>query len=150
MDDFSKEISDFQKNGTYVYDFDEGGNLVFNKTSPDFNQHFVSIPLLNYGYNDTKINSFYDLSFKEFIPTTTVIETPVVVSDEVLQLTQENQDLKDKLTILTESSDANITESERLAIKQVILDLRISLKQGVAERDFSETFPYLPLTKNTR
>jgi hypothetical protein len=148
MDDFSKEISDFQKNGIYVYDFDEGGNLVFNKTSPDFNQHFVSIPLLNYGYDDTKINSFYDLSFKEFIPTTTIVETPIVVSEEVTQLTQENEELKNKLTILTESSDANITESERLAIKQVILDLRVSLKQGVAEKDFFETFPYLPLTNN--
>lgn len=150
MDDFSQKIYDFQKNGTYVYNFDDGGNLIFNKTSPDFNQHFVSIPLINYGYNEVKINSFYDLSFKEFTPTTVVVETTPVISNEVSQLTQENQDLKDKLVVLTESSDANITESERLAIKQVILDLRISLGQGIAERDFAEIFPYLPLTNNTR
>jgi hypothetical protein len=150
MSDFSKEISEFQKMGTYDYIFDEGGNLVFNSSSSEFNQNYVSIPLADYAYNLAKITSFYDLDFKEFIPTVTVIDTAPVVSSEVTQLTQENQDLRTKLDVLTATSDANITESEKLAIKQIILDLRIQLKQGIADRDFSTTFPYLPLTKPTR
>jgi hypothetical protein len=150
MENFSKEISDFKKNGTYDYKFDEGGNLTFNKTSLEFNQHYLSIPLINYGYDNTKISSFYDLSFKEFVPTTTVVETTTTVSEEMAQLTEENQSLKDKLSDLTQTANANMTESERLAIKQVILGLRIQLKQGSAERDFSIDFPYLPLTKTTR
>jgi len=148
MTDFSQQIHDFQKNGIYIYQFDEGSNLTFNNSSADFHQHYVAIPLTNYAYNNTKIKSFYDLSFKEFVPTTVAAKTELVVSPEVSQLTQENEELKTKLNQLVETSDANITESERLAIKQVILGLRIQLKQGVAERDFSTTFPYLPLTKN--
>jgi len=151
MGNFSKEINDFQRNGTYNYNFDEGGNLIFNTSSLQFEQNYISIPLINCNYDNTKILSFYNLDFKEFIPTVSITsQVTQSVSPEITQLTQENQDLKDKLLVLTETSDANITDSERLAIKQIILDLRISLKQGIAERDFSTTFPYLPLTKNTR
>lgn len=147
--DFSQEISDFQKSGTYDYQFDEGGNLVFNSSSADFNQHFLSIPLANYKYENVKINSFYDLGFKEFIPTTTEVTASTVVSPEVTQLQAENQQLQDKLTALTVIADANQTESDILATKQVILSLRIQLGQGTSERDFSTVFPYQPITKNT-
>ena len=148
MTDFSQQIYNFQKNGIYVYQFDEGSNLTFNNSSLDFHQHYVAIPLTNYAYDNAKIKSFYDLDFKEFAPTTVIAEVAPVVSAEMTQLTQENEELKSKLNELVATSDANITESERLAMKQVILDLRIQLKQGVAERDFSTAFPYLPLTKN--
>jgi hypothetical protein len=147
MEVFSKEISDFQKNGTYNYIFDEGGNLIFNRSSSNFNQTFLSIPLANVGYDDVKIKSFYTLEFTEFIPSTKVKATIQVDSEEVTTLETENQELKDKLQQLSALSDANITEAERLSIKQVILDLRIQLSQGLAERDFSNEFPYLPLTK---
>lgn len=147
--DFSLEISEFQKSGTYVYEFDEGGNLVFNSSSLDFHQHFVSLPLANYKYDNVKIGSFYDLEFKEFIPTLTEITASIVNSPEIEQLTTENTQLKDRLTALTVIADANQTPAEKLATKQVILDLRIQLGQGVSERDFSTEFPYLPITKNT-
>lgn len=148
MQDFSQQIHDFQKNGIYVYQFDEGYNLTFNNSSNDFHQHYVAIPLTNYAYDNAKINSFYELEFKEFVPTTTIVEVAPTISAEVVQLTQENEELKTKLNELVDTSNTNMSEAERLAMKQVIIDLRIQLKQGVAERDFSTTFPYLPLTKN--
>lgn len=148
MEDFSKQISEFQKHGTYDYKFDEGGNLVFNQFSTKFNEHYLSIPLINFGYNNSKIESFYNLDFKEFIPTTTKKVLTEQVSVEVTQLTTENKELKDKLTELIKISDSNTTESERLAIKQVILDLRLQLKQGKFITDFSDAFPYLPITNN--
>lgn len=147
--DFSKEISDFQKNGTYVYQFDEGGNLVFNTSSADFNQHYVSVPIANYRYDNTKIKSFYDLGFKEFVPTTTEVTVETVVSQDVVDLKAENQSLQDKLTALTVLADANQTQAQILATKQVIVGLRIQLGQGASERDFSTEFPYLPNTKNS-
>jgi hypothetical protein len=147
--DFSKEISDFQKTGKYEYQFDEGGNLVFNSASLDFQQHFLSICLANYSYDDVKIQYFYDLGFKEFIPTSTEITVPTVISSEIINLTEENKSLKDQLTALTVIADANQTESDILATKQVILSLRIQSGQGKSERDFSEEFPYVPFTKNT-
>ncbi len=150
MNKFSQEISNFEKNGTYEYIFDEGGNLVFNKSSPSFNKNYVSIPILNYVYNRIKIESFYDLNFLEFIPTSKAVVPPNEASLEMANLEKENQSLKDSLIKLTDVSNENITESEKLAIKQVILDLRIKLKQGVASYDFSEAFPYLPITKSVR
>jgi hypothetical protein len=148
MEVFSNEISDFQKNGTYDYVFDEGGNLIFNQSSSKFNQTFLSIPLANYAYDNVKISSFYNLEFTEFSPTSKNVVVVASSTTEMDELTSENLELKNKLIELSQLSDANITEAERQAIKQIIIDLRIQLKQGVAERDFSETFPYLPSMKN--
>lgn len=149
MDKFEEEIQNFQRYGIYEYKFDEGGNLVFRNPSSDFNEKYLSIPLVDVVYNERKINSFYEQEFKEFIPTITETTTETVsetaVSNEVSQLQVQNQDLQNKLATLIVKADENVTESERLAVKQIILDLRIALKQGNYERDFSTTFPYLPL-----
>lgn len=146
MTDFSKEIDTFQKYGTYDYKFDEGGNLVFKKNPSEFTEKYLSIPLIDFEYDNQKVNSFYNTTFSEFIPT---IEESQTTTESLVpsNLENENKELKEKLSLLIERVDENITESERLAIKQVILELRISLKQGIAERDFSTTFPYLPITK---
>lgn len=147
MADFSKVIDDFEKYGTYEYKFDEGGNLIFKKNPTNFTEQYVSIPLINYVYDDQKINSFYNTEFLEFIPTSNEIESNTE-NQNLINIETENQELKDRLSLLTEKVDQNITESERLATKQVIIDLRISLNQGVSERDFSTSFPYLPITKS--
>lgn len=147
---FTKEISEFTKNGLYDYTFDEGGNLIFSQTSKEFNQHYVSIPLVNYVYDSDKIKSFYNTQFTEFISFTNETSNEPIFNDELNQLTEENVSLKNQLSTLIEQSESNITESERLAIKQIILELRIQLKQGVIEKDFSEVFPYLPITKHKR
>jgi hypothetical protein len=146
MTDFSKEIDDFEKYGTYDYKFDEGGNLVFKENPVYFTEQYLSIPLVDYVYDVQKITSFYNTEFSEFLPTTVQSES-ITETVGPSDLETENKELKEQLSLLTEKMDENITESERLAIKQVILELRIALKQGIAERDFSTTFPYLPLTK---
>lgn len=145
---FSDDISKFRKVGTYDYEFDEGGNLVFNVTSSKFTQHYVSIPLVNYVYDDSKIKSFYSLEFSEFKPTTIVSET--VASGEMSDLEIQNQQLQEKLSVLTELADSNSTQSDILANKQVIIDLRIKTGQGNADRDFSDIFPYLPLSDKVK
>lgn len=147
MIDFSNEIDNFLKYGVYNYKFDEGGNLVFKKNPEYFTDKYLSVSILNYVYDDQKINSFYNTEFSEFFPTNVVSET-VVKTQNFSDLETQNQELKERLSFLIEKVDENITESERLAIKQVILDLRIALKQGIAERDFSTSFPYLPITKS--
>jgi hypothetical protein len=144
MSGFSSEIFDFQKNGNYNYVFDEGGNLIFQPSSSNFNQTFVSLPLTNYYYDDVKIKSFYNLEFSEFT-VSKVVDVGNNSTVEVQQLSQENIELKDRLEKLTEISNLNITESERLAIKQIILELRVQLGQGIVNEDFSPEFPYLPV-----
>jgi hypothetical protein len=147
MADFSKEIDNFQKYGTYDYEFDEGGNLIFKKNPEHFTEQYLSIPLIDYVYSDQKIGSFYNTEFSEFFPTVVQTETPIE-NQEISNLEIENQELKERLSVLTEKVDESITDAERLAIKQIIIELRIALKQGIAERDFSTTFPYLPITKS--
>lgn len=148
--DFSKEISEFKKSGTYEYAFDEGGNFVFNESSEKFNQHYLSIPLINYKYDNLKIESFYDLEFRDFIPIPLEVTSSNLNSTEFNQLTEENQQLKNQLSVLTEIANLNQTQSDILATKQIILELRIQLGQGVSERDFSDVFPYLPIIKNEK
>jgi hypothetical protein len=147
MSSFSNEIINFERYGTYEYNSDEGGNFLFKNPPEKFNEQYISLPLINYNYIKFKIDSFYDIEFKEFISNTQKVVSSETTTEDISQLKIENEELQNKLQILIEKSDENITESERLAVKQVILDLRISLKQGVAERDFSDIFPYLPLIK---
>lgn len=151
MNDFSQEITNFQKNGIYIYKFDEGGNLIFNQTSQDFNQHYVSIPLTNYKYDNSKIGAFYDLEFKEFSPTVeeeVILDIPATLKD--MNSTLLNTSLLDKLDELMKQSDNKPSDAQNIASKQIIIDLRIKLGQGLSNRDFADTFPYLPITKNTR
>lgn len=152
MERFAEQILKFQEFGTYTYKFDEGGNLIFCKNSMKFEEHFLSIPTINYKYDSDKITKFYSAEFSEFIPTRSEEIEMVETSnqDEINQLSEENQQLKQQLIVLTEKSDANITDAERMAIKDVIIELRIKLGQGLTETDFSENFPYLPITKIKR
>lgn len=148
MYDFSKEISEFTKHGTYEYVFDVGGNLVFNPNSPDFNKNYVSIPISNYVYDNNKISSFYNLQFTEFINEKLVVGLiEPVINPVVEELQFENESLKEQLTTLTNNSTNSMNDSEKLAFKQVIIDLRIALNQGNSALDFSEDFPYTPIKK---
>lgn len=151
MADFSGDIQNFQRYGIYVYKFDNVDNLTFNSSSTDFSQVYLSVPLQNIVYNNDKIKSFYNPNFVEFVPPPT---TKVVNIDEIQQqaiaLEEENSALKTKLEGLTNQLDASSQPADILATKQVILELRKSLGQGRVDSDFSDTFPYAPIRKETR
>ena len=68
MADFSIDILKFKKDGTYEYKFDNMGNLYFNSSSNDFSQVYLSLPISNIIYNNSKIKQFYDPNFTEFTP----------------------------------------------------------------------------------
>jgi len=148
--DFSKEIANFQKTGTYTYQIDDGGNLLINSQSAAFNQHYISIPLRNDNYTLSKINSFYPIEFTEFIPTITTASSIVTSSvvDLQTQLSQEiakNESLQAQLSAIADLQQSHSSAADALATKQTIIKLRISLGQGTSNSDFSSTFPYLPL-----
>ena len=152
MADFSTNIHEFQKNGTYEYKFDPIGNLYFNSASADFSQVYLSLPLTNVVYNNSKIEQFYDPEFREFIPNTGSIE--LTSNMEALQqqlsvIQQENIGLKTQLDNVIAQSSATLDGSgpNQLAIKQVILELRKTLGQGRVDSDFSDTFPYTKIIK---
>lgn len=149
MADFSQDIAQFQKDGTYTYKFDGVGNLYFNSSSTDFSQVYLSLPLTNIVYNNAKIEKFYDPEFREFIPTvatTASIDTINDLQNQLNTVQQENSTLKSHLDNLISENGASSNGSDSQAVKQIILELRIALGQGRSEANFSDTFPYPPLT----
>jgi hypothetical protein len=152
MTDFSEDIQNFQRYGTYVYKFDDVGNLTFNSSSADFSQVYLSFNLQNIVYNINKVESFYNPTFTEF--------TPIQVTSSVVNITEiqnksndleaENVTLKTQLDTLTSQIDEAGAASNIEATKQVILELRKSLGQGRVDTDFSEDFPYAPILKEQR
>jgi len=153
MSDFSKEINNFQKYGTYVYKFDNVGNITFDSSSIKFNQVYIAFPLRNIIYGDSKINTIYNTEFEEFIPQ--IIESTVVdnVAESNIQtkldiVQEENTTLKAQLDSIISISESTSSEADKMAVKEVILELRKTIGQGRVDSDFSESFPYTPIRKD--
>lgn len=144
MANFSQNIQDFQRYGNYVYNFDNVGNLTFNSSSEDFSQVYLSFPLYNITYDSSKINNFYTTTFTEFVAqaTTEVTSSIDILTQQVNTLQVENSTIKQQLDDLISLSETNSTISGDVAIKQVIISLRIALGQGRMISNFSPTFPY--------
>lgn len=150
MADFSQDIDNFRRYGTYTYKVDEVGNFIFNSSSADFSQVYLSYPLYNIVYDNVKLASFYKLDFEEFIPTVSTTTTPSVSNIELQQqldaVQQENDALKTQVDTLLIQPDNTANEQ---ATKQVILELRKASGEGRVDSDFSDTFPYTAIRKPT-
>lgn len=149
---FSKEISDFQRYGTYSYEYDEVGNVVFDSSSNDFSHVYLALPLSDFVYNNTKINSFYNPEFVEFTPPTrSEYVSPEVekIQTELNNTLAQNNEMAKQLDALIAENESNFSSAEKLASKQVIIELRKALDQGRVDSDFSEDFPYTPIKKTT-
>jgi hypothetical protein len=152
MADFSTEIQQFIQGGTYEYKFDAVGNLYFNSSSTDFSQVYLKLPLTNVVYDNSKIAKFYDPTFVEFVPTTGSVEVTSSVDALTQQLniiSQENSTMKVQLDNLIAQSNSTSNASDSQVVKQVILELRKALGQGRVDANFSDVFPYSPLTRQT-
>lgn len=152
MSDFSQEIHDFEQNGDYQYAFDSVGNMTFNTASANFNQVYLALPLQNITYNNNKIQTFFDVSFSEFVPqaATSSVSGSEDLQDQLDAAQQQNISLQsqlDSLVSMSEISGSNVATSQ--AVQQVIIELRISLGQGRVPSDFSAEFPYTPISQTT-
>ncbi len=150
MAEFSQDIQNFQRYGTYTYKFDSVGNMVFDSSSVNFNQVYVAFPLTNVVYDTAKIETMYNVNFEEFVPQV-VVGTTTSAEDLQQQLDiveQENISLKNQLDSVVAQNETSGSAADQMATKQVILELRKALGQGRVESDFSDTFPYTPIRKN--
>lgn len=154
MADFSQDIADFQQKGTYSYEFDAMGNLYFNSSSADFSQVYLRLPLTNVVYNNPKIEQFYDPNFVEFVPTATpsasLSSSLDNLQDQLNTVQSENTSLKSQLDDLIAQNNSESAASDSQVVKQIILELRKALGQGRVDANFSDTFPYAPLTAQTK
>ena len=102
---FSSQINKFQTLGTYDYKFDEAENVIANSASAEFSYNYLSLPLMNSVYDNTSIESYYDVNFTEFVP---VKAEPVIgetaTIDSNVSLIEENSLLRDKINELISKS----------------------------------------------
>src|SRR5271169_2833095 len=109
MVDFSQQIANFKQYGTYDYIFDSVGNIVLNASSSIFQQVYFSLPLGNNNYNESKILSFYDPTFTEFVPAIVLTDTssasfPQSAIDQINSLTYQNVLLQNQVGVMIDTS----------------------------------------------
>jgi hypothetical protein len=151
MSNFDEEIQQFQRYGTYTYKYDSVGNFLFDGSSTDFSRVHLSLPLLNIKYNNTKIVAFQKPVFEEFVPSTVITPTNTEELQQQLNVvSDENISLKQQLDSLVSNSEVNSKDADSMAMKQVILELRIRLGEGRFDSDFSADFPYMPIIKEKK
>jgi hypothetical protein len=144
---FNQEISDFQRFGSYTYVLDEVGNVVVNSGSAVFSYNYLALPLQTMVYDNANIIKYYTPTFSEFTPISTTPETIVQNNGTDTVLQEENIALRSQVDDLIRKSETDSSVAESQAVKRIIIDLRIALKQGKEDRDFSVTFPYTPNNK---
>ena len=113
----------------------------------------MAFPLQNVIYDDAKIQTMYVVDFQEFIPQTSSLAPTASVDDLQQQLDvmqQQNITLQSQLNDVVAQSRASGSAADQLSVQQVILQLRIAAGQGRVASDFSNTFPYTPITKPTQ
>lgn len=153
MTDFSQQIASFTDYGIYQYQFDNVGNVILNPSSSTFQQVYFSLPFGNFTYNNSKILSFYNPTFTEFIPITPTSSSaalfPQEAIDQINDITNQNQQLQNQLTSFIAASQVDTGSADVQSVKNTIINLRISLGQGITESDFQDVYPYLPNTLET-
>lgn len=148
MADFAQQITNFQSNGVYNYQFDEVGNQILNPSSSVFQQNYLSLPTITAVYDTSKIMSFFDTELTEFVPAQpsgSLPSLPQDIIDQINEITQTNQILQNQLDDMISQSELNSASADAQSIKDIILALRIQLGQGTTADDFQTDFPYLPI-----
>ena len=151
LNKFNTEIKGFVNNTlNYKYSYNSIGNLFFTDSGSVFNQTYLFVSESQLQYNDNNMSQIYDLNFEEFVDVLPATQSvPVDFSGLVDQLNQQVLSLQDQLSLATTDSNAlsNLT-SQVDADRGVIVQLRIQLGEGSTDSDFSQTFPYLPLSSS--
>ena len=138
------QINDFLITGQFTNNIDEFDNVNLYISSSNANEQYIVFPLINFNYKNEEINNLYDVNLTE-------IQTEPSVEKQVLNQTflteynktlSENQDLKQKLNDLVDEMQSDSSKSQLSAARDLIVELRIKLKQGNKPEDFSEEFPF--------
>ena len=154
MTDFSQQVASFINYGVYNYQFDNVGNEILNPSSSIFQQVYFNLPLGNFVYNNSKVLSFYDPTFTEFVPAPPTSSTsssisssfPQAAVDQINAITYQNIQLQNQLNDVVASSSVNTSSADMQAIENTIINLRIQLGQGSVPNDFQDIFPYMPIS----
>jgi hypothetical protein len=138
------QINDFLLTGQFTNNIDEFGNVNLYISSSDANEQYITFPLINFNYKKDEIENLYDVGITE-IQTEPKIQKQVfdqTFLTEYNKVLSENQDLKEKLNQLVDEVQSDPSKSQLSAARDLIVQLRIRLKQGNKLEDFSDEFPF--------
>lgn len=139
------------------------------ETITDVEKYLLYAPLQKKVHHKDQVENFFDTEFSEFMDvdtehTSTDIASDVTVDMEMLEEINEEigeQLLSDEIykKQIEELSAALETEIQKNikfredanqnfgSSRELIVSQRIQLKQGISDSDFSDKFPFLPLTE---
>jgi len=138
------QINDFLLTGQFTNNIDEFGNVNLYISSSEANEQYIAFELINFNYKKEEIENLYDVGITE-------IQTEPIVQKQVFDQTflteynkvlYENQGLKEKLNQLVDEVQSDPSKSQLSAARDLIVELRIKLKQGTKSEDFSDQFPF--------
>ena len=138
------QINDFLLTGQFSNNIDEFGNVNLYISSSEANEQYIAFELINFNYKKDEIENLYDVGITE-IQTEPVIQKQVfdqTFLTEYNKVLYENQDLKEKLNQLVDEVQSDPSKSQLSAARDLIVELRIKLKQGNKPEDFSNEFPF--------
>lgn len=138
------QINNFLLTGNFTNNIDEFGNVNLYISASEANQEYISFALANFNYKNNEIENLYNVEIEE-IKTTPDLEKQIFDQsflNEYNKVLSENQDLKDQLNDLITKMESDPSESQLNASKDIIIDLRIKLKEGNKPEDFSDEFPF--------
>ena len=140
----TSQINDFLITGQFTNNIDEFGNVNLLTVPLEANQEYIVFQLSNFKYKNDEIENLYDVNINEFKtkPTTRKQIVDQTVLNEYNKVLSENQDLKEKLNTLIDQVEADPSKSQLSAARDIIIALRIKLKEGVKPEDFSDEFPF--------
>lgn len=145
-----KQLQTFKDLGQFPNNIDSFGNfqLIFNDNKTDDGKfYYTDISLKTLEYNSDKILDTNPTGFSE-LQSTQQEETQDITTilQQYNESIAENRILNETVNSLVEKYENNDDKQVISAMKSEIIDLRIKLGQGNVPSDFSDDFPFLPLT----
>lgn len=145
-----KDLQTFRDTGVFSNNFDSFGNLqlAFNRQDPSNGKYYYSNTLLKtLEYNIDKILDTNSTEFSELqsIAQQQTQDVAVLLQKYNEQLA-ENRILNETVNALVEKYENSDDKQVIAAMKNQIINLRIQLGQGNVPSDFSDAFPFPPLT----
>lgn len=162
------ELSNFLSKGEIKNERDQFGNLIIKTeditTDSSVGDYLIAVPTTKKKLIEEQVETFYNTDIGEFevIEDTTsededLIQTEdVTLIDEVEEEITEQKLLQAQIQELSERLDEELEKSVKFsedanetfrASKDIIISQRIAAGEGTSPNDFSDQFPFLPLSQ---
>lgn len=144
------DLQTFRDTGVFANNIDSFGNfqLIFNNNKTSSGKYYYSnILLKTLEYNTNKILDTNSVEFNELQnPQQQQTQDMATLLQQYNVQLAENRILNETVNDLVDKYENNDDKQVIAAMKTEIINLRISLGQGNVPSDFSDDFPFLPLT----